>query len=495
MGNSHSYKTVFFIIGTMLAALAVGMIIPAIADVATGDEDWRGFLVSAAFTGFIAVALILTNRGDLPPLSAAHAFLLTGLTWIALAAFAALPLAFSRLDLSYTNAFFEAMSGLTTTGATVIIGLEEAPPSILLWRALLQWFGGIGIIVTAISVLPLLNVGGMQLFRLENSDTSEKILPRTAQLAGSIGRLYVIITGACACAYFVAGMSVFDATTHAMTTIATGGFSTHDDSFAAFDSAAIEYVAIIFMIVASLPFVAYLQITNNFTREKVRGFFEDAQIRMFFALVALCIITLWAYQIMAQVGGASGEGSGGESLRYAAFNATSILTGTGYVSTNYSTWGGFAIICFFLLSFIGGCAGSTACGLKIFRVQILFKTGWRYVRQLSFPNGVFIIRYNGRLLDDATANSITAFIFIFFLTFAFIAVILSLMGLEPLTALSASAAAIANVGPGLGEVIGPTGTYTSLPDGAKWLLAAGMLLGRLEFLTILVMLTPEFWRR
>ncbi|HCQ81972.1 MAG TPA: potassium transporter TrkH, partial [Rhodobiaceae bacterium] len=348
-----------------------------------------------------------------------------------------------------------------------------------------QWFGGIGIIVMAISVLPMLNVGGMQLFRLESSDTSEKILPRTAQIAGSITRLYFLITGSCLLAYWLAGMSFFDAVAHAMTTIATGGFSTRDASLAAFDTPLIEMVAIFFMLASSLPFVAYLQLRNrNFS-----AFLRDGQIRFFLAAAASVTALMWFYQI------ANGTGSGAIAGLRAAFNTVSILTGTGYATADYSLWGPFAVSVFFILTFIGGCAGSTSCGLKIFRLQIILKSGWRYVKQVTQPNGVFVIRYNGKIVDDRVANSVIAFGLIFVLSFSGLSIVLALIGLDTQTALSAAAAAIANVGPGLGPIIGPSGTYAPLPDAAKWVLSFGMLLGRLEFLTVLVLFAPSFWRR
>ena len=319
----------FFLIGNLLAALALGMLIPALLAAVQQHEDWQVFVTGALVTGFIAGALILTNRGTLPPLNTKQAFLLTSLSWLALTGFAALPFAFSALNLSYTDAFFEAMSGLTTTGATIITDLDAASPGILLWRALLQWFGGIGIIVMAISVLPMLNVGGMQLFRLESSDTSEKILPRTAQIAGAIAQLYFAVTALCALAYLVAGMGVFDALAHAMTTIATGGFSTRNDSLAAFDSAAIETVGVVFMLAASLPFVAYLQVING----KRNALWQDEQVRVFLTLVVFISLTLWLYQI--------GIGMGDSSTAFlkSLFNTTSILTGTGYATADYDNWG------------------------------------------------------------------------------------------------------------------------------------------------------------
>ncbi len=477
-------RTIFFIIGLLLAAVSGGMLLPAMADLTIEHPDGQVFIICAMVTGFIAGALILTNRGDLPALSVKQAFILTSSSWLALTGFAALPFAFGQLNMSYTDAFFEAMSGLTTTGATVITNLDAAPPGILLWRALLQWFGGIGIIVMAISVLPMLNVGGMQLFRLESSDTSEKILPRTAQIAGSIMRLYCGITLACILAYLAAGMPMFDAVAHAMTTIATGGFSTRNDSIGAFGSP-VAMVAVFFMLASSVPFVAYLQLVNR----RFDKFIRDEQIRTFFILAMTASAAMFAYQLLM------GVNETGDALLAALFNTTSILTGTGYATSDYDQWGPFAVAVFFVLTFIGGCAGSTACGMKIFRLQVIVKAGWRYIRQLTLPHGIFVIRYNGRLLDDDVANSVVAFVLIFILSFSAIAVTLSLMGLAPLTALSASAAAIANVGPGLGPEIGPSGTYAGLPDQAKWVLAAGMLLGRLEFLTVLVLFAPSFWRR
>ena len=423
-------RTIFFIIGLLLAAVSGGMLLPATINATSGHSDWQVFIGCALVTGFISGALILTNRGKLPPLSVKQAFTLTSLSWLALTGFAALPFAFGELNMSYTDAFFETMSGLTTTGATVITNLDDAPPGILLWRALLQWFGGIGIIVMAISVLPMLNIGGMQLFRLESSDTSEKILPRTAQIAGSITRLYFGITLACVISYLLAGMDMFDAIAHAMTTIATGGFSTRNDSLGAF-GAPVAMVAIFFMLVSAVPFVAYLQLVNR----KFDKFVRDEQIRTFFLLALFAAGTMWIYQLAMM------DDSAGSALLSAAFNTTSILTGTGYATADYGAWGPFAVSIFFILTFVGGCAGSTACGLKIFRLQVVVKAGWRYIRQLTRPNGVFVIRYNGRLLDDDVANSVVAFVLIFILTFVAVATSLSLMGLDPLTALSAAAAA------------------------------------------------------
>lgn len=485
----ENYRVIFRVIGYLLAALAIGMLFPSALDGFGQSPDWLGFFVSAVITGFIAVGLILTSQGKLQPLSARQAFILTSWSWIALAAFAAIPFMLTGDEHSYTDAFFESMSGLTTTGATIMTELDTTARGILLWRALLQWFGGIGIIVMAISILPMLNVGGMQLFRLESSDTSEKIFPRTAQIALSILQLYLYITIGCATAYFWAGMGVFDALIHAMTTISTGGFSTHDASLGYFDNPLIEWVGCIFMLIASLPFVAYLRSL----RGKPFALWGDRQIRGFVGIAASAIILLYLYQLAVIPATSSADDSIG--LTKIAFNTMSILTGTGYTTANYSHWGTFAFVGFFILAFIGGCAGSTSCGLKIFRLQVALKTGWRYAHQLITPHGIFPLRYNNRILDDDIVNSVMVFVFLFFLSFFVLALILSLLGLDVVTAFSAAASSIANVGPGLGAIVGPSGNYAGLPDAAKWVLSLGMLLGRLEFLTILAILTPRFWSR
>ena len=478
------FRSVLFIIGLMLAGMAVGMLFPMLLDLAVNNPDWQVFFVSAGLTGFFAGALILTSRGEMRPLTVKQAFALTGWSWLIMTAFAALPFSFSALNMSYTNSFFEAMSGLTTTGATVIYGLDNAPPGILLWRALLQWFGGIGIIVMAIAVLPMLNVGGMQLFRLESSDTSEKILPRAAEIAGSIAKIYLFISLICGLAYLAAGMSPFEAVTHAMTTISTGGFSTSDLSIGYFDSSGIEMIAVLFMILSSLPFVLYLQVLHG-DREPL---FKDAQVRGFVMLLTGVVIIMWLYR-MATSGIAPMA-----AFRDVIFNVTSVMTGTGYATTDYGLWGNFPLGLFLLVLFIGGCAGSTSCGLKIFRLQVVLGTLQQQIRSLAYPRGVFAVRYNNQMLTDDVTASVLTFALTYFICYGLIALALGLLGLDSLTALSAAGAAIANVGPGLGEVIGPAGNYASLPDAAKWVLCFAMLLGRLELFSVLVMLTPSFWR-
>lgn len=477
-------RPVFLVVGVLLMTLAVSMALPALVDLAVGNPDWQVFTAAGLFTLFTGGILVLTTRSESRKLSVRQAFLLTTLAWIAMPAFAALPFRFSELHMSYTDAFFEAMSGLTTTGSTVIVGLDGAPPGILMWRSLLQWLGGIGILVMAISILPMLQIGGMQLFRMEFAERIEKALPRAAQIAGSIALIYLGLTLACAVLYWVFGMGPFDAVNHAMTTVATGGFSTRDGSIGYFESSAIDATATLFMVLGSLPFLLYLSVI----RGDLLALARDSQVKWFLGIligaVAMLIVFLWHGQGWAL----------NEALRHVSFNATSIMTGTGYATTSFDLWGAFALPVFFFLMFIGGCAGSTTCGIKVFRVQVLYETARTQLKSLLQPHGVFIGYYNGRPIPPGVSDSVLSFFFLFVACFAAIAMGLAAMGLDFLTATSGAATAIANVGPGLGPIIGPAGNFAALPDAAKWLLAFGMLLGRLELFTILVLLAPSFWR-
>lgn len=478
------FRPILFVVGLLLTTLAVAMSVPAIADALVGNADWLIFAISSGFTLFVGVSLILAGRAAEMRLSIRQAFLLTTLSWLAVAIFAALPLAFSDLGLSYTDAFFESMSGLTTTGSTVIVGLDDAPPGILLWRALLQWLGGVGIIVMAVAVLPVLQVGGMQLFQTESSDTSEKVLPRVAQVITGIAVVYIGLTGICAFLLWIWGMTGFEAVVHAMTTVATGGFSTSDHSIGHFNSAAIDWTIIVFMLLSCLPFVLYLQaVRGNFL-----ALIRDGQVRWFLGavLIYVSVMAIWLWD--------SYYYSFGESIRLSAFHVVSIITGTGYSTASFDLWGSFALIVFFLLMFVGGCAGSTTCSIKIFRYQVLYSAMNAQVKRLLHPHGVFVPHYNRRPIPESVIFSVLSFIFLFMMCFAALAIGLGLLGLDFLTAISGAATAITNVGPGLGNVIGPDGSFTFLPDTAKWLLAAGMLLGRLELFTVLVLFAPGFWR-
>ncbi len=477
-------RPILFVTGILLTTLAFAMGIPAAIDAVSGSPDWRVFLAAAVFTLFVGVTLALTARSTVRNLTIRQAFLLTTLLWIVVPAFAALPFTFADMELSYTDAYFEAMSGLTTTGSTVITGLDRAPPGILLWRALLQWLGGIGIIAMAIAILPMLQVGGMQLFRMESSDRSEKVLPRTTQVVAYIGAIYVALSVLCAVAYRIAGMPGLEAIAHAMTTIATGGFSTRDASIGYYDDPAIESISILFMLVGSMPFVLYLRAV----RGAPRALWRDSQVRWFLAIAGVASLAMTAYLWHAR------DMAPLTALRFASFNVVSIMTGTGYATDDHTHWGPFAIAGFFFIMFIGGCAGSTTCGIKVFRFQVLYATAIAQLRRLLQPHGVFIAYYNGRPIPESVSESVMSFFFLYAVCFAAIALGLGLMGIDFLTATSGAATAISNVGPGLGHIIGPAGNFATLPDGAKWLLSAGMLLGRLELFTVLVLLAPSFWR-
>ena len=468
-----------------MSTLAVAMCLPAIFDLIVGNPNWQVFLLAAALTLFIGIMLVLMTRDNVRKISIRQAFVLTTVVWVVIPSFAALPLAFADLQLSYTDAFFEAMSGLTTTGSTVMLGLDSTPPGILLWRALLQWLGGIGIIAMAIVILPLLQVGGMQLFRMESSDTSDKVMPRTTQIVTYISVLYVALTALCAVLYWAGGMSGFDAVTHAMTTIATGGFSTHDSSVGYFNSPAIDATATMFMLIGGMPFVLYLQALRGAPLRLIR----DSQVRWFLATVVIAVVSMWFY-LEGDL-----EGQVFKNFLRVAFNVVSVITGTGYSTEDYSAWGPFAVSVLFFLMFVGGCAGSTTCGIKIFRFQVLYATAKNQMYRLLQPHGVFIPYYNRRPIPETVTESVMGFFFLYALAFAVIAMGLGLLGLDFLTAASGAATAISNVGPGLGPRIGPAGTFATLPDAAKWLLSFGMLLGRLELFTVLVLLLPSFWRK
>ena len=478
-------RPVVFVLGILLTILSFAMVLPAVVDAAYGHDDWQVFLTASAVTLFVGVAMILTTRSGWGAFTLRQAFLMTASAWFVIALFGALPLAFSELDMSFTDAFFESMSGITTTGSTVIVGLDTAPPGILLWRAILQWLGGIGIIVMALSVLPILQVGGMQIFKVEAFDTSEKVLPRAAQMAGEIAIVYAVLTGFAAIALWFSGMTGFDAVAHAMTSIATGGFSTHDASIGHYQAPAVHWLLVLIMILGSIPFVLYLRVV----RGDATSLFRDGQVRWLLAI--LLISSLLAAYWLLQSGL---HDNPLDAARFAAFNVVSIMTGTGYAASNFGLWGGFGAALLFVLMFVGGCAGSTTCGIKIFRFQVIYAEAKSQLRKLIQPNGVFIPYYAGKPIPEGVAQSVMGFFFLYGVAFAVLAVCLGLMGLDFTTAISGAATAISNVGPGLGEIIGASGTFKPLPDGAKWLLSAGMLLGRLELFTVLVLFLPAFWR-
>ena len=485
-------RPVILVIGALVTVLGGLMIFPIAADLLAETPehraDWEAFATSAIICFFVGGGAVAASWGPIEAVSIRQGFMLTAASWLALGAFAALPLAFGGLQLSYTDAFFEAVSGITTTGSTVVTGLDFAPPGALLWRSMLQWIGGVGIIIMAFAVLPVLRVGGMQIFKSEAWDASDKFIANAAQYSLALTGIYGFFTVLCFLMLWAFGMPVFDALNHAMTTVATGGYSTKDASLGAFLSvsdAPLDLIVSVFMIVGSLPFGLFFALLLRGDLEK---FTSDSQIQFFF-LVLFGLIAVMFLHVFVNF-----ETDAFTAFRLAAFNVISILTGTGYATADYGAWGPFAVGFFFCIMFIGGCAGSTSCGLKIFRFQVALAALNLYSRRLAHPHGVFVAQYNGRPLTNDVFVSVLIFFFIYFASFATIAVLLSAFELDPLTAVSAAGTAIANVGPGLGDVVGPSGNFSTLPDACKWIMAGAMLFGRLEFFTLLVLFSPSFWR-
>jgi len=479
-----NFRPVLYAIGILLTILASFMLIPAIFDYLAHDQEWVGFLLSAFLTFFVGLSLTLTNKGQTGNLNIRQAFVLTTGSWLALATFAAFPFKFSGMGLSFTDSFFESMSGLTTTGATILEGLDQMPPGILLWRSILQWIGGIGIIVVALAVLPMLNIGGMQLFRTESSDKSEKILPRTTQISFAIGSVYLLLTVICCIMLIWVGMGQFDAINHAMTTVATAGFSTHDQSIAYFNNPNIEYVMSFFMLASGIPFVLYI----NALQGNIKAFNKDSQVKWYLSIIILSVFicSLWLSFVK--------DIHYFEALRLSTFNIISITTTSGFASADYSQWGGFAITLIFLLSVVGGCTGSTTGGIKIFRFQVLYKTAKTQINHLIQPHAIIRPRFNGKPLSEAITGSVMSYIILFAFSFQVLALILSLCGLDYISSMSGAAATLANLGPGLGDTIGPAGNYATVPSTAKWVLSFAMLLGRLEIFTLLVLFSSYFWQ-
>ena len=479
-----NYKTVFFIIGVLQIILGIFMAIPIIIQLVFSELD-SSFIASSVITLVFGVLFVLSNLDYNKKINLQQAFLLTTLSWLTIAIFGALPFYFSNLNLSFTDSFFESMSGLTTTGSTVITNLEIVPKSILLWRALLQWLGGIGIIVMAITLMPIMNIGGMLLFKVLNTDSSDDILPSSKEISLKLVFIYFTLTLICAAAYKIFGMNFFDSLTHSMTTIATGGFSNYNESIGYFNNVKIEITAILFIILGSIPFIAYIKFLNG--NRKV--FLNDTQVITFLKVTIISILIISIYLFFKL------ESFGLTDLRSVIFNSISILTGTGYVTGQFDQWGSFSLFYFLILMFIGGCAGSTTCGIKIFRVQILYKFVMTQLKKIIYPRGIFVIKYENNNVNDKFLASIISFIYLYILIFFFITALLSITGLDFITSISAAATSISNVGPGLGSVIGSNGNFSTLPDASKWILSAGMILGRLELFAILVLFLPSFWKK
>lgn len=472
-------------VGWLLVVLSLAMLLPAAVDAANHERDWRAFVSSSAFTMFFGALLVLTCRRSHAEPQLRTAFLLTGMTWLAVAVFGSLPFQLGHYNLSFTDAVFETMSGITTTGSTVIVGLDKAPPGLLLWRSLLQLLGGVGIVLISVVMLPFLRIGGMQLFRTESSDRSAKLLPSMRALMSRILLVYLGLVFFCTLALDVAGFTLFDAFNHAAATISTGGFSTSDGSVGGFANPTAEWIIVLFMIAGALPMVRFVALLQGRGEMLLR----DSQIRLFLALALLAtgVLAVWLMLALDQ--------RFADALRLAAFNAVSVMTTTGFATTDYQLWGSPAVALFLALTIVGGCTGSTAGGIKTFRFEILWLSARLYLTSLFLPSRVARPRYEGRPVDPEVITGVLSFVFFFMGSWGLLTVILGALGLDLITAISAAATALANVGPGLGGIIGPAGNFKTLSDPVKWVLTLAMLLGRLEFFTLLVLLHPAFWRR
>lgn len=480
---SGVFRTIAYVTGLFCLYLAIAMLAPMTIDLIDGNEDWKGFLVSSFIVGSISAIVLLANRGEIMPFSARMGFLLVAVLWVVTSFAASLPFHFASVEIGFTDSVFEAVSGMTTTGATVLSGLDDLPRGLLMWRSTMQWLGGIGIVAMGLLILPFLRIGGMQFFRMESSERSDKPVARIQTFAGYLVTIYVTLTLVCMVLYAAAGMEWFDAFNHAMTTISTAGFSTHDTSFAQFGDAVL-ITAIVFMLIGAMPFTAFFLFVLNHDYKRA---FDSQMIVMLVIIGCLLVPALIAATN-------SGKFLPPDALLHATFNVVSIVTTTGYATTDYTMWGTMAVAVFLVASFVGGCAGSTSGGFKTYRLIILFQTLRVSVRELVYPSGVFPVHYNGRRLAPEALQSVTTFFFAYFAILFLFTVLLAATGLDLVTAFSGTLATLSNVGPALGPEIGPAGNFGGLPQTAKWLLICLMFLGRLEIMTILVILSPIFWR-
>ncbi len=479
------FRPALAIFGMTMLMLSALMLLPASLALVGSGPNSMVFLITALVTAVSGVLLAWSNHKSLQQLNTQKVYLITAVNWIGVSAIAAVPFIFSNLHLTIADAVFETVSGITTTGSTVIVGLDTLPQDILLWRSLTQWLGGVGIVAMAVMILPFLRVGGMRLFKTESSDMSGKSTPRVKVQLRLLLQVYFVLTLLCVLSFWFSGMNLFDAINHAMTAVSTGGFSTYDASMGHFaNSPAILWSSTLFMVLGGIPFTIYvgMLINQRITLPK------DTQVSVYLKILlaaGLCMaLYIWN----------NGTMSFYEALTHGFFNTASVITTTGFASTDYSLWGPAAVAMFFFLTFVGGCSGSTAGGIKIFRFQLF----WLYLKeqmiQSVHPNAVVTLEYNNRKVTEDIISSSISFMYMAMWSYAMLTVILALCGLDLVTSTTGALTALMNVGPGLGEIIGPAGNFSSLPDTAKWALSFGMLLGRLEYLTLYILLTPLFWR-
>ncbi len=480
-----NFRGLLFTQGIMLAFLTIGMIACELFDLIRATHVLHVMFISAMITGFFSIIMIFSGWKDQSFFTIRHGFALTILSWVFTTLFGSIPLMMMPHGLLFTNAIFETMSAISGAGSTVMAGLDSTQPGIILWRALLQWYGGIGIIVMTLAISPTLRVGGMQVFKAEGAETAEKVMPRARELAVWLLISYTTITVIWGIGYYILGMTVFEAVVHAMTTLATGGFSTSDGSMQHFNSMAIDFWGSFGMILAALPFMHYIVIIRE---GKFRGLFKDTQVHTFLIILSIVIFMLTMYLWLKN------DYPILQALRYAMFNATSLMSGSGFVSDDYQSWGSFPILIMFIIMFIGGCSGSTSGGLKIFRLQIMMNAFMIQLKKMIYPNGIFIHKFNGKSIDDDIVQGVMGYFLIFICTWLFVAVGLTLTGMDFLTACSCSITALSAAGPGMGSIT-PFDNFAGVSSVAKWLMIFAMIMGRLEVSLILVVLTPTFWRK
>ena len=477
-------RPVGYVIGLLTTGLGGAMLVPMAVDGLAGHANGLAFLECAVITMATGGLVALACRNSMGRgLTLQQAFLLTSGVWVVLPLFGALPFMLGRPGAGFTDAYFEAMSGMTTTGATVFLGLDVLPPGTNLWRGILQWMGGLGIIVVAMVFLPVMKVGGMQYFRSEAFDTLGKILPRALDIASALVQVYVGMTVLCGVLYFALGMNGFEATVHALTTIATGGFSTSDLSFARYGPE-ILLVSAAMMVASGMPFIRYIQLMGG----SFGPFWRDIQVRAYLRWTGYAVALIFAHRV-AVAGAAPGE-----ALVEVIFNTVSIFSGTGYSTTAIDGWGPFPFIVLFVAGLIGACTASTGCSIKVFRYLILIEAIKAQVRRIHSPNRVVPVLYDGRPVAADVINSVIVLFTAFIVTFGVLAILLSMTGLQARTAITAAWTSVANVGPAFGPEVGATGAMHNFPLMAKWLMIAGMLLGRLELIAVFVLLLPRFWR-
>lgn len=479
------YRHVLFLTGILAACMASTMVIPVLVDLVMGDLEWQMFAFSGTATLGVALLLILANRPHGPiQLSIKDAFALIAFSWVMIACVVAVPFYF--LTNSWPRAFFEGVSAITTTGATTLEGLGEMPYGLLLWRSLLQWVGGIGVVVMALTIFPILKIGGMQLFLRHSSEPAEKILPRVSQVALLTFGTYAVLTVLCWIALILAGMEWGDAICHGLTTMATGGLGTQDESIGGeFMTMPIMAVLTVFMILGG----STLLLVARLLRGDLKSYFGDGQIRGFLKVILVATLICGCWRVFHDSGDIS------LVMMESLFTVTSIVTTTGFVATDFTSWGSVPAALMFFLTFIGATTGSTSGGIKIFRFQVIGQAAKTYMKSLIYPHGVYLMRCQGVRLDEPVINGVFSFLALYGASYLGLVFALSLCGLDLETALASAVSALSNVGPVPGGAVFATETHAIFSPAVLNCLSVGMLLGRLEFIAVLVLFLPSFWRR